>query len=44
MHWQAVLLHVEADPMQMEQLIMNLASNAGDAMPGGGRCPWRPPP
>jgi CheY-like chemotaxis protein len=35
-HPAGVLLPVEADPVQMEQLIMNLASNAADAMPGGG--------
>ncbi|MBX3172167.1 MAG: PAS domain-containing protein [Candidatus Eremiobacteraeota bacterium] len=28
---------IQADPLQLEQLIMNLASNACDAMPQGGR-------
>lgn len=30
-------INVKADPMQMEQVFMNLATNARDSMPGGGK-------
>ena len=33
----ASLGNVKADPVQIEQVLMNLAGNAGDAMPDGGK-------
>ena len=37
LHLCPELANVEADPGQLEQVIVNLAINAQDAMPGGGR-------
>lgn len=37
LHLQPALQLVNADPNQMEQVILNLATNASDAMPEGGR-------
>jgi two-component system, cell cycle sensor histidine kinase and response regulator CckA len=36
-HLDPSVVSISADPSQLEQVIMNLALNARDAMPGGGR-------
>lgn len=37
----APLAHIRADPSQVEQVIMNLAVNARDAMPSGGKLTFK---
>ncbi len=38
---EPVLDHIEADPSQIEQVILNLALNARDAMPNGGKLTFK---
>ena len=37
LHLESAVWIVSGDPVQVEQVLLNLASNAVDAMPGGGR-------